>query len=78
MSNLPSFTLPEWQTMHLFSKIGSISFAYSTGSFRFRSTVGIGGRSLASFFGSWVCDSARPPGRRDKHAGTSERMGNSG
>ena len=33
-----------------FSKIGSTSFEYSTGSFRFRSTVGIGGRSLGSFF----------------------------
>ena len=52
MSNLPSVTLPVWQTKHLLAKIGSTSFEYSTGSFRFRSIVGIGGRSLGSFFGS--------------------------
>src|SRR5882757_8861940 len=53
ISNFDSMMLPEWQTKHLFSKIGSMSFEYSTGSFRLRSTVGIGGKSLGSFF-SWV------------------------
>src|SRR5437868_14979733 len=53
MSNLPSVTLPVWQTKHRFLKTGSMSRPYSTGSVRLRSTVGIGGKSL-SFFGSWV------------------------
>ena len=60
MSNLPSVTLPEWHTKHLFSKIGSTSLLYSTGSLSLRSVVGIGGNS--SFFGSsffsWACAAA--------------------
>ena len=35
MSNLPSVTLPVWQTKHLFLKIGSISAPYSTGDERY-------------------------------------------
>src|SRR5687768_12706574 len=57
MSNLPSVTLPVWQTKHLFLKTGSTSAPYSTGVVRLRSTVGMGGRSL-SFFGSWAAATA--------------------
>src|SRR6185312_6862205 len=76
MSNFDSTMEPEWQTKHLFSKIGSMSFEYSRGSLRLRSTVGIGGRPLDSFF-SWVGakeDAASSMAiARKQH----ERMGNS-
>src|SRR4029079_13447783 len=68
MSNLPSVTLPVWQTKHLFLKIGSISAPYSTGMVRLRSTVGMGGKS---FFGSWA---ARAAVRVMAASSVSERM----
>ena len=39
------FSVPLWQTKHLFLKIGAISAPYSTGAVSLRSMVGIGGNS---------------------------------
>ena len=59
MSNLASMMIPEWQYRHFSLKMGAMSLPYSTGSVRFRSTVGIGVGGGSSFFWARAVDGAR-------------------